>query len=102
VLACGFGGQLAELRALAPHIEFTEVTEPGASVADTLRNHALNLLGTVREALLARPSAPALVQVLVGSGEDAWALRALAGLMRSAHQENPDIDGQVITVPGGA
>ncbi|WP_017570356.1 SDR family NAD(P)-dependent oxidoreductase [Nocardiopsis halotolerans] len=102
VLACGFGGQLAELRALAPHIEFTEVTEPGASVADTLRNHALNLLGTVREALLAGPSAPALVQVLVGSGEDAWALRALAGLTRSAHQENPDIVGQVITVPGDA
>ncbi|WP_190093446.1 SDR family NAD(P)-dependent oxidoreductase [Streptomyces melanogenes] len=104
VLACGFGERLAELRRLAPQITFLDPPETAGSggAPEAVTAHAVELLHAVKGILLGRPTAPVLVQALVPADGGPYAYEALAGLLKSAHLENPLLLGQVVAVPADA
>ncbi|WP_172383282.1 SDR family NAD(P)-dependent oxidoreductase [Streptomyces sp. MNP-20] len=104
VLACGFDDRLGELRALAPEVTFLEPPEQasGRPVADSVAEHAVELLRAIRGLLIGRPAGSVLLQVLAHAEGEQALHQALSGLLRTARLENPALLGQVIAVPADA
>ncbi|MFI8931748.1 SDR family NAD(P)-dependent oxidoreductase [Streptomyces sp. NPDC053474] len=104
VLACGFDAQLGELRALAPEVTFLEPPERAADrpVADSVAEHAVELLRAIRGLLIGKPTGSVLLQVLTHAEGEQALHQALSGLLRTARLEHPALLGQVLAVPADA
>src|SRR5690606_9247025 len=87
---------LAELSALAPRWQLHRLAGD-AGTAEGYTALALGGLELIRTLLLQPAPSPRRLQLVLREGEhDAWL--ALSGLLKTATQENPDLQGQIIIV----
>ncbi|MFM7532345.1 MAG: SDR family NAD(P)-dependent oxidoreductase, partial [Rubrivivax sp.] len=74
---------------------------PGGDIAQRYQRHARSLFDRLQKILQGKPTAAVLVQVIVPTLGDAQVHAGLAGLLRTARQENPKLTGQLIAVEAG-
>ncbi|MDO8388097.1 MAG: SDR family NAD(P)-dependent oxidoreductase [Polaromonas sp.] len=94
--------------ALAAHAQALEAALPAAQcqvlpssggLAQRYESATTQVLALLQVVLQARPQEPVLLQIALQPGGDDSLFRGLAGLLKTARQENPRLLGQVITVP---
>ncbi|HVU24785.1 MAG TPA: SDR family NAD(P)-dependent oxidoreductase [Opitutus sp.] len=98
VLLAGTGAPLADAIAAAwPGAACVDLRTEGDDAAEQLESAATHAFEIVRD-LLRAPRGRMLVQVVVPHGGEDRLFGGLAGLFKTARQENPDFVGQVIDV----
>ncbi|BDG78975.1 hypothetical protein BSF_07040 [Bacillus subtilis] len=68
------------------------------SIAKRFTQYALDLFETVKNEISCQSQDQVLIQVAVSVTNDRYLLMGLAGLLKTAHLENPNIHGQVIGI----
>ncbi|MCX7293784.1 SDR family oxidoreductase, partial [Janthinobacterium sp.] len=96
VLLCGVGVGAAALHALSG-ADCLDVAASGELAAD-YGAAARQLCAQVQAIVRAKPTAPVLLQVVVPADGEGQVLAGLAGLLRTARQEQPMLVGQLIAV----
>jgi NADP-dependent 3-hydroxy acid dehydrogenase YdfG len=91
---------LEDLKSRVPSMNVAAL--PGDPGADGWLAASEQVLGCVRSILRAGPDHDVLLQVVVTDEPASELGAALAGLLKSAHQENPRLVGQLIIVPHAA
>jgi polyketide synthase PksN len=98
VALCGMGDLRAvDVAALLPEARCVEFGG-GEELAHSYAQVVQGLLGELQAIGQGRPAAPVLIQAVVPAGGQEQALAGVAGLLKSARQENARLVGQVIAV----
>jgi polyketide synthase PksN len=96
VLLCGWDTVFAQ--AIAAEVGGScEAVIVDGGMAERFAGYAGCLFKRLRGVITTKPQGPVLVQVVVP--EPAGGLRGLAGLLKTAHLENPNVWGQLLEVP---
>lgn len=81
-----------------PDARILNLNLPQPSLHLTFENYALAIFSEVKQLLSAKLSVKTIIQVVVPLGRDRQILSAIAGLLKTAHSENPLFSGQIIFV----
>jgi len=84
------------------NIRFVPYALSAVSTEGQLEQLTHTLFKEVQQLLRAMPAGKVIVQVLLTAGQEAGLLTAVAGLLKTAHMENPRIAGQVIIMEESA
>jgi polyketide synthase PksN len=98
VLLCGFNAIFDDLRAKMPRTVVTAVQPRAVALAQRFQDASLQLFEAIQGILKEKPTDPVLIQVLAPNQGAEQVYTALAGLLKTARLENPNITGQVIAV----
>ncbi|WP_437581595.1 SDR family NAD(P)-dependent oxidoreductase [Sorangium sp. So ce887] len=90
----------ARIREALRDAEVIRLDSAGPSVAARFEASFQQLFRRVQAWLKERSGAELLVQIVADSGEEGRYAHALGALLKTAHQENPSVHGQVIGVEG--
>ena len=103
VLVCGLAGvRVGELASLLPRSRWVELQAgEDKNLAQRYCECALGCLEKLQSILRSRPAGKVLVQVVVEDAGEQAVLAGLAGLLKTAWLENPQIVGQLVLVPAG-
>ncbi len=97
------GNALGALAARWPSVECELLASPVSTTGERVGSYGVQLFRCLQAILHSRPAGEVLVQVVVPrEADEGGVLAALSGLLKSAHQENPRLLGQVVEVDEGA
>lgn len=81
-----------------PEARILNLNLPQPSLHLTFENYALAIFREVKQLLSAKLGSKTIIQVVVPRTHDGEILSAIAGLLKTAHSENPLFSGQIIFV----
>jgi len=74
----------------------SSLSVPTENLAENYSQLALSCFEIIQNILIARPEGKTLLQVVIGKAEDRSIYAGLAGLLKTANLENPNLLGQII------
>ena len=96
VFLCGFAVLQEKLAKQITNAEIDVLTASNDLSAPEFTNASLKLFKRLQQLIELKPRSPVLVQVLVPDEGGGQLYHALSGLLKTARQENPHLNGQVI------
>ncbi|MWC28297.1 SDR family NAD(P)-dependent oxidoreductase [Paenibacillus sp. MMS18-CY102] len=87
---------LALLQAEEP-LEIVHLRESAGSSAESLESSCIELLRLIQSRMLSEGPGPFLIQLVLSGSPADQVMKALAGLLKTAHMEHPHIHAQIIT-----